>query len=375
MNETALQDGEVYVPQKLKGMATTLMADQDLDACLASLRQMYPKLCSFRSALSRLKACIIATNHHHPDYAAAMHTWQEAVEKAAIENNASDESLRRVQEFQHFQSCSLKRQLHLQKKLTLGQGTDFFSHPDDATFVTTLKLAPDYVQQLHLDAEETRTLQESHSEKMKCLSSTVVRVENADELIANARRILKDVSNQSSCAIASAIAVTTGRRMIEILQRGSFTEHARQKYTLLFTGQAKAGLQEIVSLTANKQLEYHIPVLAPANVLVKALSTLRDITQTESMDSKKINSTWCRKLNAHVKREVHEQLGFHDLRTLYALISYEAMKPHTYSINGWISKTLGHTGLGMSVAYTRMQVYGINKLRRHNREAPEDAEY
>lgn len=42
---------------------------------------------------------------------------------------------------------------------------------------------------------------------------------------------------------------------------------------------------------------------------------------TETMASKQINSIWCRKLNAHVKRDVHEQLGFHDLRTLYALIS------------------------------------------------------
>ena len=74
----------------------------------------------------------------------------------------------------------------------------------------------------------------------------------------------------------------------------------------------------------------------------------------------------------YVKNHINEEIGFHDLRTLYALIAFEALKPHTYSVNAFVAKTLGHTGLGMSVAYTRMQVYGINKLRRYNREAAED---
>ena len=71
----------MYVPKKVQALATTLMADQDFEACLLTLRQMYPNLCSFRSALSRLKACIIATNNHHPDYEAAMQEWQDEVEK------------------------------------------------------------------------------------------------------------------------------------------------------------------------------------------------------------------------------------------------------------------------------------------------------
>jgi hypothetical protein len=366
------EDKKVYVPKKVQAVAAILMADQNVDACLLALRQMYPNLCSFRSALSRIKYCILATNTHHPDYDAAMRTWQTTVENAASQDNATLETLKRLQEFQNFQKCSLKRQLHLQKKIALGQGADFFSHPDDASYVTTLKLAPDYASKLHLNAGETRTLQEKQAANIKCLSSTVVRIENADELVADARRILKKATTENACAIAVAIALTTGRRMIEVLQRGSFTEQPRQKYTLLFTGQAKAGLQEVVSITKNEAIEYTIPVLAPANVLVKAMAVLRKMTNTATMDSKHINSMWCRKLNEHVKSHVHPDLGFHDLRTLYALIAFEALKPHTYSVNAFVAKTLGHTGLGMSVAYTRMQVYGINKLRRYNSEAAED---
>ena len=368
MDEPAVEDQKVYVPKRVKALAMTLVADQDFEACLVALRQMYPNLCSFRSALSRLKACIIATNNHHPDYEDAMQEWQDEVEK----NKDNLQNPQRVQDFHSFKACSLKRQLHLQKKMMLGQGTTFFSNPHDAIFVTTLKLAPDYVHKLHLDAEETRTLQEKQAENIKCLASSVVRIENADELVANARRILKNASNETPCALAAAIALTTGRRMIEILQRGAFTEEPRQKYNVLFTGQAKTELQEVTSITKNEAIAYTIPVLAPANVLIKAMAILRTKAKTATKDSKQINSLWCRKLNAYVKDHIHPDVGFHDLRTLYSLIAFEALKPHTYSVNAFIAKTLGHTGIGMSVAYTRMQVYGINKLRRHNHEAAED---
>ena len=365
-------EGNVYVPKKIQALATSLVMTGDLDACLAQLRSMYSNLSTLRGSLCKLKASVIATNIRHPDYATTMKTWETLVKDAVVAQGGSPESVQRMQDFHHFQACSLKRQLHIQKKIRLGQGEAFFSHAHDKEFVACLKMAPDYVHRIHLDAEEMRTVQEKQAESVKCLSNTVVRIEHADEIVANARRVLKNVANEDPCAIATAIALTTGRRMVEIFQRGQFTEEPRQRYSLLFTGQAKAGLQEIVSITHNKPLEYSIPVLASAGTIVRAVSKIRGACKTLTMDAKQVNSAWCRKLNAYVKEHVHPELGFHDLRTMYALISYEAFKPHTYSVNAWICKTLGHTGLAMSVAYTRMQVYGLNKLRRHNREAAED---
>ena len=119
-------------------------------------------------------------------------------------------------------------------------------------------------------------------------------------------------------------------------------------------------------------MEYSIPTLAPASLIVRAVAKIRGMCKSSTMDPKQVNSTFCKKLNAYLKKHVHPELGFHDLRTMYALVTYEAFQPHTYSINGWICKTLGHSGLNISVSYTRMQVYGINKIRRHNRESAED---
>ena len=363
---------KVYLPKKIEALATTLVEDEDLESCLTALRHTYPNLCTLRGALSKLKAYVIATNIRHPDYGPSMQTWESTLQAFVVQESSSPESLQRMQEFGHFQACSLKRQLHLQKKIQLGQGAGFFIHAHDMQVVKRLKLAPEYVHRIHLDAEETRSVQDRHAEQMKYLSNSVVRIEHADEMVAHARRVLKDAANQDPCAVATALALTTGRRMVEIFQRGSFTEEPRQRYSVLFRGQAKAGLQEIVSLTENKPIEYSIPVLAPAGTIVRALSTLREACETATLEPKRINGTWCRKLNAYVKQHVHEELGFHDLRTLYGLISFEAFKPHRYSINAWICNTLGHAGLGMSVSYTRMQVYGINKLRRQNREVTED---
>lgn len=369
-------EGTPYVPQKIQRLASKLMMDEDLEGCLRTMREMYPNLKTLRSSLCKLKAAVVAANVKHPDYAATMESWKEAIREYVIHEEASAHSLKRMQEFQHFFACSLKRQLHIQKKIKLGQGGDFFSFPQDVEFVACLKIAPDYVNQIHLDQDEMRAVQEEQAQKMQQLSSSVLRIENADELVANARRTLKNLSGEQldALALAAALAMATGRRMIEIFQKGQFTEVPGQRYEVYFTGQAKAGLQEIASITQNKPMEYSIPVLAPAGNVVRGIAKLRGMCKSATMDAKRINSNWCGKLNAYVKSQIHPELGFHDLRTFYALVSYEAFKPHTYSINGWICKTLGHAGLGMSVSYTRMQVYGINKLRRHNREAAEDFE-
>ena len=56
----------------------------------------------------------------------------------------------------------------------------------------------------------------------------------------------------------------------------------------------------------SEAIEYTIPVLAPATVLIKAMAALREMTKTAAMDSKQINSLWCRKLNVYVKHHMNE---------------------------------------------------------------------
>lgn len=371
MDVSQNSDPKPYVPQKLQSLASKLMLDENLEDCLSSIEKMYPNLTSRRSALCKLKAAVVAANVRHGDFARTMDQWTDVVREFVIADNASPESLKRAKDLQNFKACSVKRQLHVQKKIRLGQGKDFFSHPADLEFVAALHIVPEYVLKIHLDEGDMRTVMEAQAQKMQQLSSSVIRVENADEIVAFARKTLKNADATAS-ELATALAIATGRRMIEIFQKGNFCNIPGQRYEVRFTGQAKAGLQEIASITKNKPLEYSIPVLAPADNVIRGIARLRGICRSTTMDAKRINSNFCGRLNAFVKSQIHPELGFHDLRTFYALCSFEAFKPHTYSVNGWIGKNLGHSGLNMSTSYTRMQVYGINKVRRQTREAAED---
>lgn len=367
-------DGATYVPRKVKDLARELVASQDIDAVLARLRDEYPTLTTRRTAFSMLKAAVLdhRPQPRHAEYPAAMQAWRLGIEEDVVATKGAPASLRRLQEFQAFQDCTLKRQLMLQKKFQLGHGLDFFSDPRDAEQATHIPLLPDYVRRIQLSALEVRTIQEDQARKMRQLASDVVRIDDAEAVVLNARRVLRNAPHETELALATALAVATGRRMFEIFAKGRFLELPGQRYELRFQGQAKAGLQEMVSLQEDKRLEYTIPVLAPAPLVLQGVQALRDKAASEGMHAKTVNSRFCRRLNAFVKTAVHETLGFHDLRTMYALLSFEAFKPHTYSINAWVSKCLGHVGLGMSVSYTRMQLYGIRRIQRHAREAAED---
>lgn len=364
-----------YVPQRIQALATALVhADPpDVDAVLQQLRDMYPLLTTRRTAFSKLKDAVLRHAPRPPDYGEQMEAWKLAIETDVVNAHADAPSLRRLKEWNEFTACALKRQLMIQKKIQIGHGRDFFTDDRDAERVRSLRLVPDYVRGIQLTPEEIRTIQEQQASKLRQLASSVVRIDDAEAIVVWARAILKNAAtHESDLAIATATAIVTGRRMYEIFSKGQFTEISGQRYALTFTGQAKTGLQEIVSLQQDQHIAYSIPVLAPASTVVTAVTVLRQRTSSHGMDAKTVNSRFCRRLNQYVKAHVHAHVGFHDLRTMYALMSFEAFKPHTYSINAWVSKNLGHVGLGMSVSYTRMQVYGLHRIQRHHREAAED---
>ena len=363
----------LYVPAKIRNLAASVAVDQNAETAMTELRQMYPKTNSLRTAVSKLRAALIEQEHRHQEYDVGMKAHEEALHRAFVEDKGSDETMERVRQFYSFRSCPLQRQLQIQKKIRLGDG-NFFRDAADTEFVRTLPLLPTYVEELRLNEDEVREHLQRQEERLTELSSAVVRVENSDELVLAARRTLKN-PDAEVVELATALALVTGRRMIEIFQKGQFTEEAAEdgeRYTLLFCGQAKCGLQQVTTLDTNEEREYTIPLLATRSSVILAIARLRGRARSLTMTPKALNSKWCRRLNAFVKRHVHRDLGFHDLRTLYALLTFEAAKPHTYGLNGWVNKVLGHRSVGMSVHYTRMQVYGINKIRRKYREATED---
>lgn len=130
-------DGSEYVPKHIRKLAARLVVDHNLERALAEMRAHYTNLSSLRGALTKLKSAVIGANARHPGYAHHMALWEERIEDEVVQEIASASSLQRLREFYAFRDCSLRRQLHIKKKIKLGQGSDFFCRPEDAEFVAT----------------------------------------------------------------------------------------------------------------------------------------------------------------------------------------------------------------------------------------------
>jgi hypothetical protein len=343
----------------MRDIVDRLVASRDATVCLAEVDAKYDKLTTKRSALSRIKAAAIARNIRHDDYDAAMHAA-----RASLRNDPAREAT-----LVAFGACPLSRQLKIQHKIRMGQH-DGLCDDRDVEVYRDMPLCPPWIAQLHLSPVETQAVIESGHGRLLELSTHVVHIEAMDDRIFEARRIIRDDAAPLD-SLAVALAMCTGRRMVELLLTGSFSpDPYGGKYTVVFSGQAKAGARAITSMTTDTPLTYRIPVLASSTSIVRGVARLRLLAPATSPTM--VNTRYCRPLNARAKAMVHPGIRFHDLRTVYALVTFEAFRPHHYGLNGWVAKVLGHSGLGMSVHYTRMQVSGIHRIRRHNTSDDDD---
>lgn len=374
---------DVVVPrqrsgQKMQDLVLKLLVDKDVQHCLDRLKQEYPNIGTRRNVLSKLRAGILEHNLRHDAYESAMKTYEDDLKAQyqAAPVAQRENLLNRLQKLFHFRACSLKRQCQLQKKLSMGSSSSKceICAPEDRAFYLRLPLLPEWVHALKLDYSDSRELALQQQRSLEEQSSNVIRIENADDLVIRCRAILR--SDQSTLLeLATALALCTGRRMVEVFMLGEFVEHPHRRYAVYFRGQAKSGLRAIHTIDRDKQLEYMIPTLATGSSIVRAVSRMRGLVNSAAktpQEPRDINRLYCGKLNTHVKKHVHPHITFHDLRTMYALMTFESFKPHRFSLNKWVANTLGHGSMAMSVHYTRMQIYGLSRISRHKAEAAED---
>ena len=67
---------------------------------------------------------------------------------------------------------------------------------------------------------------------------------------------------------------------------------------------------------------------------------------------------------AAARRLLGEGRHFHECRSIYAVIVHTACQPHKHSLNGTISKVLGHDGLASSLHYSCFDVTDLRKKRK-----------
>lgn len=337
----------------LNSIAQTLHDTRDTEQCMTILRRRHKGPMALRSALSRVRRWFVDRDERHPDYERLLLQRRESVDSE------------RAKTLDAFRACSLRRQLLLQRKMRADPKSTLF-HAEDAAFVRDLPLLPDHVRDLVMNKDEQDALEDYSRDTMRQKSSDVIKIERADELIASCRRFLRD-PDATMEEVAVGLGVCTGRRMVELFLTGSFVASPTDPYAVIFTGQAKKGHHAVDTIETDRSRPYTIPTLAPAGVVVEALARLRNKVASPVVAPCDVNRLVCRRVNSAVRVHVHPDMTFHGLRTLYALLSYESFKPHSYGVNAWVSHTLGHCGQTPSIHYTRMQVFGVSRITRHRR--------
>ena len=156
--------------------------------------------------------------------------------------------------------------------------------------------------------------------------------------------VLATLDAVSTDKMAVALAIVTGRRQAEILTAGSF-ELVDERH-IMFTGQLKARGEDRSS--------YKIPVLAPASDVITALAQVQKKYGHLTVDE--VSRTPCNVLANVVKSLTDGKLTFHSFRMMYGLVCYELAKPHSFSINAYLSRILGHASMTSSIAYTKMRI-------------------
>jgi hypothetical protein len=344
-----------YIPPKIRDAVERLAVHQDAAQLIAELRFVYSTQGSLCNAVHKGRLAVLEQQRRHPSYAGQIDAWrQDIVNDVGAE--CPLETARRIKEFKDFTSCDLKRQYRMQKQCRLGGAV--FSHAADGDRLKAMSLVPDYFDRIRLPEAEAKAYYASQRSVLVDACQNVIRVEQGDDIVQWARKVLSDAGNEHVCDVAVALAICTGRRMVEILHMGSF--EADTGNTMKFSGKAKAGL------LGGETKVYRIPVLARSAVIVEAVNSLR--SRVGIRDARQVNTTWCRKFNDATRSRVHPDMTFRDLRALYANMSFEICRPHTYSINAWVQSVLCHEGLTMSLHYTKLQVFGLHRYRRTSNE-------
>ena len=286
------------------------------------------------------------------DYTAQYTSAVAAVDTAiAAARSAERDMLRSAKaKLESFHVMNLAGKHAVQRRLKSSQ---YSGHPLVDDLITSFTMFPEYINDLKVSAPERTALQKQATASLEAKSMQSVTIQ-ASELISRCKAILKD-TRANPFDLAAALALLTGRRMIEIFKCGVFT--AVSDHAVTFSGQAKKGDHE-------EPPSYEIPVLASPHLINSALATLRAAKDCTALTNRGVNLRYANSANAAARRLLGNDHHFHTLRGVYAVLAYNACLPHKYSLNAFVAKVLGHAGLGSSLHYCCIHVEALKKRHK-----------
>ena len=319
-----------------------LDAREDSNGTVGYIRERWPK--SLAVYVSAVRSKWLTLERHHPEYAADAEKAHSKAMAVLAEDKKAEAA---VDKFNAFFDMNLAQKYKAQRK---ARATKFTGDARIDQIVGEIRLVPDFMNDFKLNDAERMAIKAKAKralEKKSCTTWTV----DAGALIQQARETLEsDIS--LAFDLAAAIALLTGRRMIEIFKCGNF-DKAPKSYgprAAVFSGQAK---------NDGETPPYTIPLLCTHSALIKGLSRLRRMKPASDLTNAEVNARWSGRCNAAARKLLGAGRKFHDLREAYAVITHNLALPHAWSLNFWVSRMLGHAGLDNSLHYTCVNVVDL----------------
>ena len=199
-------------------LAWYLLDTKDATGVVNFIREKWPK--SLSSYISQTKATWMTLDVISEDYAAQYTSAVATVDAAiAIARSAEKEMLRSAKsKLESFNAMNLAGKHAVQRRLKSSQ---YSGHAMVDDLIAQFTIFPEYINDLKVSVPERTALQKQATAALEAKSTESITVQ-ASELISQCKAVLKD-THANPFDVASAIALLTGRRTVEIFKTGNFT--------------------------------------------------------------------------------------------------------------------------------------------------------
>lgn len=248
------------------------------------------------------------------------------------------------QEFEKFNNMTAKEQYKFQQ-LAKKNG--------EPVWVMDLDIMPSNLEALQMPKPEMQ----QYMTNRKNIDTAKLRDDKKEvdgtELVSKLITPLEDLQKWPS--VVSGLLLATGRRKVEVMKTGEFYLAEDMKphgYEAMFSGQAKPGLQA--------REAYRIPLLAPFNLIERAVKHLRDEFDTTKLTEQDVAQKFGRGTSTYCQKQAG--LHPHELRSIYAISCYDLSKTKM-SLMGYISQILGHSETENAAYYQRIAVKNPTRFK------------
>lgn len=325
----------------IREQADLLHRTKDAKLVLSNLRNKYA-LSSFPSQMSRVKVEWCKFGERHEDFQKSM----ESVYKTVCEPDSacSKKAVRELKQYIRDDLITQMRKCNLAKSYG---GLTGNSNLDKV--ICKVPLIPDYMKEYRLTVEDRASSSNLARKSLETRSMDCVVIADADAVLARCVEKIKE-NKDSVFVLAACLSLVCGRRSIELLKTGEFSEASeiRGPYACIFSGAAKK------KKVCEDRCE--IPLMIKYKYFKPALRRVREGIPCESLTNSQINSHYSHKLGDAAKIITNNmQVRFHDLRCIYGVLSHMKFE-NSCSINVWLKLCLCHEALDTSMFYSRCKI-------------------